>query len=217
MVHAKKLFLLGGPPAVGKSHLMDKIHVGDLPGIVAGLDLGDPSRLVFARAQTLKDIADPVVDRLVLHYDFLGPFVNGNQEYFAQDALGLIADSDEVVFVTLWVPQPVLSKRIHDRRVRETIAFMPKLAFGKEGFKQQIHKLKRFKMIQDLYDSPERLGHQYAKWLAFCAQYPHRPHYVLINMKNEETLLPIETWDEIQKDYKSVIRKRRPSTTSLVM
>ncbi|MDZ4702254.1 MAG: hypothetical protein SH809_21270 [Rhodothermales bacterium] len=217
MVHAKKLFLLGGPPVAGKSYLMDKIHAGGLPGIVKALNLGDPEQLVYARAATLKDIAEPVVERLVLHYDFLGPFVNGKQEYFAQDALGLIADSDEVVFVTLWVPQPVLSKRIHERRVRETIAFMPKLALGKEGFSQQIHKLKRFKMIQDLYDSPERLGLQYAKWLTFCAQYPGRPHHVLVNMKNEETLLPIETWNEIQKDYKHVIRSHRPMATSLVM
>lgn len=217
MVHAKKLFLLGGPPAVGKSYLMDKIHGGGLPGIVEALNLGDPEELVYARAATLKDIQAPVVDRLVLHYDFLGPFVNGKQDYFAQDALGLIADADEVVFVTLWVPQPVLSKRIHGRRVRETIAFMPKLALGKEGFSQQIHKLKRFKMIQDLYDDPARLGQQYAKWLAFCAQYPDRPHMVLINMKNEETLFPIERWEEIQKDYKSVIRSPRHSATNLVM
>lgn len=217
MVHVNKLYLLGGPPAVGKSYLMEKIQNGGLPSIVSELDMGDPSRIVFARAQTLVDIKEPVVNRLVLHYDFLGPFVNGKQDYFAKDALGLIADADEVVFVTMWVPPAVLSKRIHDRRVRETIAFMPKLALGKEGFNQQIHKLKRFKMIQDLYDNRERLGQQYAKWLAFCAQYAGKPHYVLINMKDEETLFPLDRWDAINADYKAVLRSKQTNSSTMLV
>lgn len=217
MVHAKKLYLLGGPPAVGKSHLMDRIQEGALPHLVDELDLGDPAQIVFARAQTLAAIQAPVVDRLVLHYDFLGPFVNGQQDYFAKDALGLIADADEVIFVTMWVPQPVLSKRIHDRRVRETVAFMPKLALGKEGFNQQVHKLKRFKMIQELYDDPPRLQQQYAKWLGFCARYPRRPHYVLINLKDEETLLPLARWDDVQVDYKAAIRSKTLPLASAVL
>ncbi|MEZ4698929.1 MAG: hypothetical protein R2834_01255 [Rhodothermales bacterium] len=196
---------------------MEKIQRGGLPSIVSELDMGDPSRIVFARAQTLVDIKEPVVNRLVLHYDFLGPFVNGKQDYFAKDALGLIADADEVVFVTMWVPPAVLSKRIHDRRVRETIAFMPKLALGKEGFNQQIHKLKRFKMIQDLYDNRERLGQQYAKWLTFCAQYAGKPHYVLINMKDEETLFPLNRWDDINADYKAVLRTKQPSSSTMLV
>lgn len=216
MVHVKKLYLLGGPPAVGKSYLMEKMQRGGLPAIVSELDMGDPSQLVFARAQTLVDIKEPVVDRLVLHYDFLGPFVNGTQDYFAKDALGLIADADEVVFVTMWVPQPVLSQRIHDRRVRESIAFMPKLALGKEGFGQQVKKLRRFKMIQDLYDNPERLGQQYAKWLAFCAQYPGRPHHVLINLKDEETLFPLDRWDAIQSDYRAVLGSKRGNASTML-
>ena len=195
MIHIKKLIILGGPPAVGKSHLIEQLQKGKSSSICAELQLNDPSKITFTRAQTLSKISAPSVDTLILHYDFLGPFTNGENDYDDKHALSVIYSAEEVVFVTLWVPPAVLSDRIYKRRVREKVAFLPKLLLGKEGFKQQLHKLHRFKNIQQLYNNPVRLTAQYEKWLNFCDKYFSIAHYIFVNLENEEHLIPLSEWN----------------------
>ncbi len=109
MVHANQLIIIAGPSGAGKSFLINKIKQGDCSRLCKQLGMLNPSSWRYVGVPGLKKIHQPIIERLVLHYDLYDGFKHLHE---------LINNTDTMIFVTLMVPRSILVKRLNSRLLK---------------------------------------------------------------------------------------------------
>jgi len=107
MLKINQLVIIAGTACVGKTTLIKKIRHGDCNGLCEQLGIENPF-MALLRSE-LSQIRQPIVERLVLHYDFSGKD-SRNGEY--RELCELISKSDNVTILTLCTSNKILSQRI---------------------------------------------------------------------------------------------------------
>jgi len=105
------LLIVSGPTSSGKSTFLRRLRSGGLPGEIMELlpqGCGDwrqvgASKLSLTPPRDIdgKPLDDDHYRGLVLHYDFMRPYVSGSQAYHRDQALDLIACADKVTVMVL--------------------------------------------------------------------------------------------------------------------
>ena len=115
MFQVAQLIIIGGPSCAGKSFLIEKIQQGDYPLLRKQLGIDIPSSWLYVSAGKLKHIRQPIIERLVVHYDIYARY---SQENGFNHLHELITNSDRTTILTLCVPQKILIKRNNSRLLK---------------------------------------------------------------------------------------------------
>ena len=108
MFRVNRLIIIGGPSRAGKSFLIENMKQGDCPYLCDQLGVVNPSSWRYLEARFLNDEQQPMIENLVVHYDFYGQYSKkGGFNYLSE----LITNSNSVVVLTLFVPPEILIQR----------------------------------------------------------------------------------------------------------
>ena len=180
LLRTNQLIIVGGPSAVGKSTLLERIKKGDEQQICSQLDIRQPSSCLYCDAMHLHKICQPFVDQLVLHYDILYQY---SPRYGFKYLPDIICRSDDVCVLTLLTSSEVLFCRTAPRLKKAMFSFMcsPRKSAGKRLFYQW--RTRKF------YSSDRKLFRQYVKWDRFLEAYGVAKHFVLNSTNSDYTML----------------------------
>jgi len=198
MISVNKLVLFAGPPASGKSTLIQELQMGRINFLSQKLGLDNISLWRCIETQKLHELSDLHIDRLILQYDFLRQWKLKyfNQNYEEDGPLDILNSSTEIIFVTLWIDPSILIKRI---AVRQLDALTQcKNPFKFFVFLRSVHTRKRLKQ---LYSNVDELLCQYDKWLKFCETYTTKSHWILKNTEDVPILYPLSKWSQVVKEF----------------
>jgi hypothetical protein len=92
---------------------------------------------------------------MVLHHDFMGPFMRSAMVHERDEANDVLETAERITFVTVWTPPEQLVTQISEAEIE------PALAKGK--------KRRRHMAIRELYHDPEKVLEHYERWFAFTA------------------------------------------------
>lgn len=124
MSEIEQLIIIAAPSCAGKSYLIKKIQQNDCPLLCKQLGIAIPSSWDVVEIQRLKRITQPVMERLIIHYDLYSQY---SQNHGFKHLDELIRQSGKVVVLTLKVSQDLLIQRA-DTRLR---SLLPDLIAGK--------------------------------------------------------------------------------------
>ncbi len=119
MFRTKQLIILGGPSCVGKSTLLARIQRGDCPHLCAQLGIDQPASWEHIGANRIPAICQPVVERLFVHQDIYGLFLDVKSQANLRE---IITESDRCTTVTLYASMTALKLRLRQRlssKIRE--------------------------------------------------------------------------------------------------
>ena len=122
MVQTNQLIILAGPSGVGKSYLINKIKQGECSRLCKQLGMLNPSSWRYVGVPGLKKIHQPIIERLVLHYNLYDGFkhlhfCSSHVTLFLPNEL--INNADTIIIVTLLVPRSILVKRLNSRLLKK--------------------------------------------------------------------------------------------------
>jgi hypothetical protein len=211
MVAVNRLLLIAGPSCSGKSTLIQRLCAGELPDVAARLRMGDPAAWQCLLPNDLTGFQGETLERVILHYDFLRPWIGGRTtDYGAEGPLQLAGTAAEVTLVTLWVSPEELHRRMAERRS----AFISALLRGRPWDSETLRTSRRnigpppdrsrslgktWAIVREL----RRLGGKvrsyrrrgevealYEAWVSFWAT-RHAEHWIL---GGHGELLPVAEW-----------------------
>ncbi len=150
------LLVVSGPTSAGKKSLMRALAENRFPQLAERL--GTPDGSVWGKplnAQKIYQPVEPQLDRMVLHHDFMGPFMRSAMVHERDEANDVLETAERITFVTVWTPPEQLVTQISEAEIE------PALAKGK--------KRRRHMAIRELYHDPEKVLEHYERWFAFTA------------------------------------------------
>jgi len=156
MFETNHLVIVGGPSAVGKSTLLKSMRQRSKPLLLGHSSIFNPSSYLYLDADELSEVRGPLVDRLVLHYDFIHQF---SKEYGFQYLSGLIARSNSACILTLCAPASILYQRISSRLERVESCSPNKVI-----------KIDRLKKKKEMYKDKSNILDAYDRWLIFTEE-----------------------------------------------
>lgn len=187
MFRVGQTIIIAGPSCAGKSLLIRKIRQGAYPRLVEQLGIADPLSCLYVMANKLERTPQTIIEQLIVHYDFYRQYSHGIDFKYLHE---LIAASDTVTILTLYVPQKVLIERINSRLLRFLNELLSKLILGRGkkdifiGLKKTIRTWKKRMFYK--YGFSERL---YEKWFDFLAENSKIKHWVL-NLEKSNIEIP---------------------------
>ena len=170
MIHTKKLVIVAGPSAVGKSTLFDNLLQGNLIQLQEQLGIEKTSSFISLDAQFLPKVTESFIDRLILHYDILYRYSTTGDFSYISD---LISNSKNVAVLTLCARYKTLSKRFNRRVIRASALFLVKP--GKQRAKKMFTKWNR----RLTYFTLSNLFHSYGKWSELMRDQSVETHLLL--------------------------------------
>jgi len=190
IVSIKRLILFAGPPCSGKSTVIKKVLLGNLPSLAESLQLGEPSSWKYIQAAKVHELSGSRMDRVILHYDILRQWrlKLDNPSYEDDKPLGLLDAAEETTFVTLWTTPALLSRRL---KLRETRCFIKTLlSLDFDGTRESIRNCQ----VNKLYVNPPKLFLHYDKWFSFCGSFDAKENWIMDTTKNIPELIPASKW-----------------------
>ena len=111
----KQLVLVGGPSCAGKSFLIQKMRQKDYSCLREQLGIQNPSTWLYVAAGKLAFVEQPVIDQLVVHYDFNAQYSQKNGFKYLRELINI---SNKVTVLTLYVPSDILIQRVNLRLIK---------------------------------------------------------------------------------------------------
>ena len=108
MLRVNQLIIIGGPSRAGKSFLIENMKQGDCPYLCDQLGIINPSSWNYLEARFLNKKQQTMIEKLVVHYDFYAQY---SKKRGFNHLSELIANSNSVVVLTLFVPPEILIQR----------------------------------------------------------------------------------------------------------
>jgi SAM-dependent methyltransferase len=173
----KKVVIIAGPDAAGKSTLARQLLSGESPEIADLLGLEEPESWTYAPPQDLDLDRILKAENLILHYSLLRPRKGYIKTFEADHVFSFLAAADSISFITLWVEPEVLSPRIARRL-------------------EYLHPTKR-RMGQEqvfrFYQDRTRVTQLYEEWFHFCRSFESAEHWV-IEDNGKRRIRPLAQW-----------------------
>jgi len=184
-----KLVVVAGPVASGKSTLQDGMMRGEYPEIAARAGIGRPARWTKISAGWLPDLTEPSIDRLVLHYDFLRPYLASAKTHDRDEALDILGTAEKVTFVTVWTPPERLRKQLVDSEVT------PHTKLGIFRGKSRVLKIQRD------YESAARICTHYRQWFDYTRT--QSDDHVVVDLSGKPRLYTLEEWEQMARSLEA--------------
>jgi SAM-dependent methyltransferase len=180
-----KLVVIAGPVASGKTTLQEGLMRGEFPEVAARAGIDDPSRWTKISAGWLPDLTEPSVDALLLHYDFLRPYLASAKTHDRDEALDVLDTAEHVTFVTVWTPPERLRQQLIDSEIT------PNTKLGVFRGKRRILKIRRD------YESAARICAHYRQWLDYART--KSDDHVVVDLSGPVRLYTPEEWERLAR------------------
>jgi len=141
---------------------------------------GDGSGFVHVDAGDFSEFSEPVVERLILHYDILRPHRRSAKTHARDEVMDVLRCAQQISFVTLWRP-PELLRRAYES---EPVPFWVRAGYRFEG-------RRRRKLLQEFTDPQELIGH-YRRWFEFTQG--TRARNFVVSPDAEPRVASLEDW-----------------------
>lgn len=162
---------MGGPSAVGKTTLIEKMRQGDVPNLCEQLSIEQSASTFYLEARQLCTTRLPViVEQLVLHYDFVRQVPTEGIFPYLTD---LINKSYSVRACTLCTASCVLHQRINSRLKKALISFL------KKPKKSRVGPINYLWTTRALYQKPLALFTKYNEWSACIEKLGVTEHLIM--------------------------------------
>ena len=172
----KKLLVVAGPAAAGKSVLIERLQSGQAPQVADALGLKNLSDWKDVTANSIDKICEPQQDALIFHYDLMRYYGSSLRPFERDGALEVLNCADEITFLTLQTPAPVLLERIEKRDLT--------------GDTKNKSRDDRAEAKRDFFRDENAVEEMYREWKIFCdAKSRHRK--VVRQVVVDENLQPI--------------------------
>jgi SAM-dependent methyltransferase len=168
--HIRRLLVVAGPTACGKSTLIEQLQKHEAPELAKRLGIEDGSRWAVLAADHLHLPGEARMESAFFHYDLLRPCLTGGKLHSRDAALEILDVAEEVAFLTIWCPPAVLLPRLARRALAPSSA-----------------------PLEDCRD-PARLRFHYRRWFDYTSARPGE-HVVVAPAEGLE-LRTVEEWDE---------------------
>ena len=176
----KHLVLVAGPPSSGKSHLIRALQRGQWPELAGQLGLADAADWPKIEARRLHRINEPVLDRLLMHYNFLSPFHRSAHSYERDEALDILRLADRLSIITVWTSPPVLLERFEQAKAKGLL-----IGDGHMGSR-------RLLQIREQYRDRATVIRFYERWFDFAL--PRAASHHVVCTDGDPTLCDVDQW-----------------------
>ena len=191
----KRLVVVAGPQASGKSSTIRALLTGRLPWLGAALDMDKAARWGVILPGERHMIRASHYDGVLLHYDLLRQWSRGRgNEYDADVALAILDKADDVTFVTLWTRPDVLIRRLHTRRAALQRGSLNPLRL--RATLRRPRRLRKLSLVETMYYNPSELKALYDRWALFCNSHEGRAQIIIDTSEEESILRPAIEWTE---------------------
>ena len=217
----KKLTIIAGPHAVGKSYFVKELLSMKLPKqIYDVLGLMKEVKYTLLAAKNISYINKPYIENCILHYDITRPIKRGGTNYERDEALNLIECADDIAVVTLYAPAEILRQRLEERmKIRKAAAFSKRryrssiISIGYSAIKaikpilplkvrELLKKLLPFtrhyrplrssdEMIYRIYHNPKSVDEIYQAWYKFIRSHKKIKH-IIVDNTSEPKVIKVE-------------------------
>ncbi len=176
----RELVVVAGATGSGAAGLAQDLASGRAPEVAALVGTGDGSGFMHVDANDFSELSEPVVDRLILHYDILRPHRRSAKTHARDEVMDVLRCAQRVTFVTLWRP-PELLRRSYESH---PVSFSMRSGWFFEGRRRQ-------KLLKEFADPQELVGH-HRRWFAFASGAGSR-HFV-VSPDGERRVSKLEEW-----------------------
>ncbi|MBO1349747.1 MAG: hypothetical protein EBE86_021280 [Hormoscilla sp. GUM202] len=222
MFKVNQLVIIAGTSAAGKSFLIDKIRRRSCSRLSEQLGIADPSAWRYLHAHELPDISEPIIRRLILHYDLYSEYSPENGFKYLHE---LISNSDSVIIVTLCVSLKILIKRKNSRLIRiftallynpgrnlrrknpednyaslqitpiweSILSGLRRVAYSPKAYKRSIYLLRRRWNERNTYKDGVTVLALYDKWFNFINKYDVMNYWLDSSKSDISIANPYET------------------------
>ncbi len=171
MFQINQLIIVGGPSCAGKTFLIEKIKKGDCTRLCEQLGIGNPSSWIYVGNEKLLEISKPIVERIVVHYDFYIEYIRINGFKYLHE---LISNSDSVIVLTLCVSSKILIQRNTLRFIKLFASLLRK----PKAYRKKIRQLRRTWNRQNTYKDEFSMLALYVKWFDALNEYSVTSYYL---------------------------------------
>jgi len=175
-----ELVVVAGATGSGAAALARQLASGQAPEVAAQVGTGDGSSFRLVDANELSEFSEPVVERMLLHYDILRPHRRSAKTHARDEVMDVLRCAQRVSFVTLW-RSPELLRRSYES---EPVSLLTRAGWRFEG-------RRRRKVLQELEDPKEMVGH-YRRWFDFTGGVNAR-HFVVLP-DAEPRVVALDAW-----------------------
>jgi SAM-dependent methyltransferase len=151
----KQLLVVAGPAAAGKSVLIERLQNHQAPQVADALGLGNLSDWKDVTANSIDKVTNPQQNALIFHYDLMRYYGSSLRPFERDGALEVLDCADEITFLTLQTPAPILLERIEKRDLSDV----------KNKSRDDRAVAKR-----DFFRDALAVEEMYREWLQFCEQ-----------------------------------------------
>jgi len=182
----ERLVIVNGPTASGKKTCCRKLVANELPevaqrvGIVDGADWGP-----YVHANRLWQPSEPEVDEMILHYDFLRPYLRSAKTNDRDEAMDILHTARHVTFLTIWTPPERLRKQIAEGEI------LPRTTFG------IFWGRKRHRIIAEDYRDDLRILELYRSWFRFTSTHAPNADHVVVCLGDPVELYTVAEWEQM--------------------
>jgi SAM-dependent methyltransferase len=156
------LVVVAGPLGAGQGALIERLRRGELSGLAEQIGLDPGAAWQSCRGRDLERLTEPVVPKLLLHYDLPGATLDSGE-----DPLTLTATAERVTFVTLWCSAEALRRGLDGEELPASVR------------RGRLFQGRRHQQIRAIYADPTQVDACYQSWLERLRQYPHARHVQL--------------------------------------
>lgn len=172
----RRLLIVAGPVAVGKSTLIDRLQKDELPQITERLAWGQASDWTRCDASKVDELKSSSIEYLILHYNLLRPLTKELSGFEDDEPLQILQDADEVFILTMGADASQIRAQYDNDAKRQRATDDP-LYHDKQNKRA-------------FFDDESAVNRLYQQWINFIAS-----HKISADIRHEVALIS----DKFQK------------------
>jgi SAM-dependent methyltransferase len=179
-----KLVVVAGPTAAGKSTLIKRLRRNEAPEVAEKVGIEDGTTWTTIDANKLTTLTEPFVEKLILHYDFLRPYLRSTKVPERDEVLDLLRSAEHLTFLTIWCPQQLLRERLEKGEIA------PKTKNG------VYRGNKRHLLLSKEYEDPVKVRTHYQNWIEYTRTKPG--DHIVVSLTDEVRCWSVAEWEKLE-------------------
>ncbi|MEE9186935.1 MAG: hypothetical protein V3U10_02760, partial [Bacteroidota bacterium] len=166
------------------------------------------------------ELTEPVIEGLVMEYDFLQPYFRRTKTYDRDEAFHILQGAQEISLVTIWTPPARLGRQFVKREFRTPtgplitwIAAFPFMTWVKKlpwlgrrlaaGRPRKVSPRKR-QFLNMYQQSSAQLVSYYRRWFQFCDEtFSNASQHVILEFDENVKFYSRDEWENVVRVYES--------------